>query len=196
MFDQYAKDNVIETKPIDQVTPDFICNLNPLKVVPKDEHEVRPVLNCTSSHLNEALAPHGMDLPSILNFLCQTTTTNGTFGKRDFRHGFFHCTIKPEFRKYLGFKYPNKENEVWGRFIALAFGLSQSPARFQELTKTFTQILIQELKNLGIQDTVLSIFVDDLGVYSTFDMNTLFEIANDLADVLGMVFKTTKDEVD
>lgn len=43
--------------------------INGILTVPKDNNEIRPCLDCTRSGLNEALAPWGLQLPTILEFL-------------------------------------------------------------------------------------------------------------------------------
>lgn len=62
---------------------------HPILVVPKDANEVRPVLDCTATGLNDALAPWGMSLPTIKEFVC-FLGLGIVMGKRDFRHGFHH----------------------------------------------------------------------------------------------------------
>lgn len=68
---------------------------HPFLIVPKDEFEVRPVLDCSSTGLNQALAPWSMDLPTIKEF-ATLAISGGVLGKRDFRHGFHHQTIVEE----------------------------------------------------------------------------------------------------
>jgi hypothetical protein len=84
---------------------EFVCNINPLTVVPKDDTEVRPCLDCTYTGLNLALAPWGLGLPTIEEFL-GLLEPHWVLSKRDFRHGFYHIVVQKEHRKYLGFRHP------------------------------------------------------------------------------------------
>ena len=102
---------------------------NPILIVPKDHKEVRPVMDCSKSGLNQALAPWGMSLPTIHEFL-YFLGLGTLMGKRDFRHGFHHQIVKENDRKYLGFDVPGYEGSLVGRFVSLPFGLSLSPAHF------------------------------------------------------------------
>jgi hypothetical protein len=84
--------------------------------VKKDANEIRPCVDCTRSGLNAALAPWGIQLPTIIEFLVLLRVTF-QLGKRDFRHGFFHLIVREADRKYLGFRYP-KSNE-FGRWRSI-----------------------------------------------------------------------------
>ena len=101
--------------------------VNGIVAVPKDEHEIRPCLDCTRSGLNGAMAPWGISLPTIIDFL---SFLHPTFelGKRDFRHGFHHLTVRQDDRRFLGFRFPGSEK--FGRWRAVPFGMSQSLGRF------------------------------------------------------------------
>lgn len=58
----------------------------------------------------------------------------------DIKSGFFHVTVDPQFRKYLGFKYKNNYY-VWN---VCPFGLSVSPYYFCKLVRQVIQYLRQE----------------------------------------------------
>ena len=69
VFDQYTRDGVVETRSRKEAeNTGWVKNYSPILVVPKDESEVRPVLDGSSSGLNAALSPWGMSLPSFLHF--------------------------------------------------------------------------------------------------------------------------------
>ena len=68
MFEQYKRDHVIETRAYTGRTDEWIKGKQPLLVVPKNDQEVRPVLDCTKTGLNAALSPWGMSLPQFLQF--------------------------------------------------------------------------------------------------------------------------------
>ena len=91
-------------------------------MVPKDQSEDRPVLDCSNSGLNAQLTPYGMTLPTIVEFLAQCEP-HVNVGKRDFRHGFYHVLLSPASRKLVGFAMPGHP-ELLGRFRALPFGMS------------------------------------------------------------------------
>lgn len=84
-------------------------------------------------------------------------------GKRDFRHGFFHQVFCAESQKFVGFDPPGLEGTWIGRFLAMIFGLSQAPAKFQMISKGFIDILIHELQKLGFRGLVMAMYVDDQG---------------------------------
>ena len=105
------------------VTDDWIVAKQPILVVPKNEYEVRPVLDCTKTGLNECLSPWGMELPQFLAFASLLRPLM-RLGKRDFRHGFHHQIISSFSRKWLGFDLPGEEGKTEGRFRSLPFGLS------------------------------------------------------------------------
>lgn len=54
--------------PIEQAPPNWVVAKHPLLIVPKNENEVRPVLDATKHGLNEALSPWGMSLPKFIHF--------------------------------------------------------------------------------------------------------------------------------
>jgi hypothetical protein len=136
-----------------------------------------------------------MSLPKFLHFAALIQPFM-RIGKRDFRHGFFHQTIQEEDRKWLGFEPPGYDNQCIGRFNALAFGLSQAPAKFQAITKAFIDILCEELRNIGFRGYVMAMYVDDHGqaVFNNYEL--VKQVEEDLAALLGMVYKTSKDVSD
>ena len=126
---QYKCDRVIETREYTGKVDEWIKGKQPILVVPKNEDEVRPVLDCSKTGLNGALSPWGMSLPKFLEFAC-LVRPNMILGKRDFRHGFHHQIVDEASRPWLGFDFPGMEGIKEGRFRSLPFGLSQSPAKF------------------------------------------------------------------
>ena len=68
-------------------TTRWVKNYSPILVVPKDDKEVRPVLDGSSSGLNACLSPWGMSLPNFLHFAL-LVQPGMLLSKRDFRHGF------------------------------------------------------------------------------------------------------------
>ena len=89
--------------------------------MPKNEFELRPVMDCTMGGVNAQLAPWGMSLPNIEVFL-GVLKLDWLLCKRDLRHGFYHLTIHPKDRPYFGFKHP--VTGKLGRFTVLTMGCS------------------------------------------------------------------------
>ena len=55
---------------------------------------------------------------------------------------------------------------------------------------------MHELRLIGFVGIVLAMFVDDSGIGVFRHMDLVTEIQNDLAAMLGLVYKTAKDELD
>jgi hypothetical protein len=107
--------------------PSFVTTINPLGCTTKnDSTEVRPYLDPTITGVNAAMAPLPLHLPTI-EALLPFLTAGYFLAKRDWRHGFHHATLDIASRKYMGIRLGNG---LIGRFVALPFGASQSPALF------------------------------------------------------------------
>ena len=59
----------------------------------------------------------------------------------------------------------------------------------------FTRILYNELRRLGATNFLLSIYVNDLGLAMNNIMELVWEMSTDLGNILGMIYKTSKDEM-
>ena len=83
--------------------------------------EIRPVFDASVSGLNDALAPWPFTLVQVEDIL-REMFEGCVLGCRDWRHGFYHCVVSEEHRKYMSFKSP-VDGRI-GRFRCLPFGIS------------------------------------------------------------------------
>ena len=51
-WEQFERDGIVEY-PEGGENNGFVVNVNPLQAVPKDETEMRPVMDCTKGGINE-----------------------------------------------------------------------------------------------------------------------------------------------
>jgi hypothetical protein len=82
-----------------------------------------------------------------------------------------------------------------GRLRAAAQGLSQSPSQFQRASTTFCTILVRVLRELDFRGLVIAMYVDDSGQAAQTNMRFMVEVQNDLAAILGLIYKLSKDKV-
>ena len=141
-----------------QPHPQFVTMVHPLGCTSKkDTDEVRPYIDPTITGLNEAMAPVAMRLPKIDEIL-QLLQPGWALGKRDWRHGFYHCTLHQSERPHFGFRLPDGR---LARFKAMPFGASQAPMRFTRIAVEFCRLLTLRLQASGYTNIIIVQYVDD-----------------------------------
>ena len=158
----------------------------------KDTDEIRPYLDCTGSGLNGCMAPWPMKLPTPES-VARDVPANWVLGSRDWRHGFMHVVGGENMRRTLGFFHP-----VTGelrRYTVLPFGPSQAPAIFWTVVLAAMDIFRAELAAAGLGHVRLYAYADDvvLAAPNLSDMRAAFKVLDEVAQVLGITFKSSKD---
>jgi hypothetical protein len=175
--------------------------------------EVRPVFDCSVSGLNAALAPWPFELVQVEEIL-RGMFEGCVMGCRDWRHGFYHVVVVEEQRRFLSFRSP-VDGRV-GRFRCLPFGMAQSPALFCALTRDFVRIAHERLERTrgadgeflrrwlpgvgadgaGRWSAHIWAYVDDCPIVASSSqvMEEAFQLLDELAVELGVVWKASKDE--
>lgn len=119
--------------------PSFVLVINPLgSTSKKDTTEPRPYIDPTQSGVNMAMAPLPLHLPSW-DALLPLIQLGYYLAKADWRHGFHHATLLPTSRQYMGFRLSTGHI---GRYKALTFGASQSPALFTAIANEFARLFL------------------------------------------------------
>lgn len=104
------------------------------------------------------MAPLPLHLPSFETLL-PLVSVGYYLAKADWRHGFHHATLLPVARQYMGFRL--SDGNI-GRYKALTFGASQSPALFTLIANEFARLLIQQLHALGHAEIIITVYIDDI----------------------------------
>jgi hypothetical protein len=172
--------------------PSFVTTINPLGCTHKhNSTEVRPYLDPTITGVNLAMTPLPLHLPTIEGVL-PLLSKGHYLAKRDWRHGFHHATLDIPSRKFMGIRL--SDGRV-ARFVALPFGASQSPALFSEIANEFARLLHFTLTLHHLHDVILCVYIDDILISTPthHQMTQTCTIMDELAEDLGIEFKTTKD---
>lgn len=95
------------------------------------------------------------DLGSIIHLLPK----QGFLTKFDFRSGYHHIKVHPQFQNYLGFRWHAQNGYMYFKFKVLPFGLSPAPWLF---TKVFRPLV----KHWRAQGIPITLYLDDGLIYS------------------------------
>ena len=163
---------VLEARGVVQRVSETPHCVSPLKVVPKPSGKFRLIcdLRYVNSHCDTPrFSSEGVDiLPEI--------TRDGELAVTlDLRDGFYHFSVRPEFRTYLGFQY----NSFWWVWCCLPFGLQCSPFYFHKCIRAVVEYL-RDTHSLS-----LMAYVDDFYLCSSkalihHDVSVLMDTLNDL----------------
>lgn len=122
----------------------------------------------------------------------QHVKPNSVLGKRDLTNGFFHVTLAPSARRYMGFTHP--VTHELGRWVAMPQGTKQSPAIFCEMSNASARIFNSALRVEKV-GALIFIYVDDYIIIaeSHEDLLRAFDIMDSEAAALGLEFNPDKD---
>ena len=154
--------------------------VSPLKVVPKKSGKFR--LICDLRYINEhCVIPHFSS--EDVSILPQIMGTHDRAVTLDLRDGFYHFSIHPDFRTYLGFQFEGR----WYVWCRLPFGWSGSPYYFHKCIR----VIIEYLR--GVHHMSLMAFVDDflLTGYQS-DILAKLQILLDTLSQLGLTVNHEK----
>ena len=114
--------------------------------------------------------------------------------KRDWRHGFHHCTVRPDQRWYLGVTHPRTGKVYMWKVVP--FGVSQSPGLFWDVVLESGKIFRRELAAVGLGHVRLWEYCDDLVVAAPCpeDMKRAFEVLDRVVEEMGIAWKASNDE--
>ena len=87
-------------------------------------------------------------------------------------------------------------NGLIGRFVALPFGASQSPALFSELANEFARLLQITYQHSDLPQIILCVYIDDILIAAPThaQIQQAGLLMDTLAQDLGIEFKTSKDQ--
>ena len=158
--------------------------VSPLKVVSKKNGNFR--LICDLRYINDFC-----DVPRFSNedvsVLPQIMGSNDRAITLDLRDGFFHFSVHPDYRTYLGFQY----NGQWFVWCRLPFGWSGSPYYFHKCIR----VLIEYLR--GTHQMSVMAFVDDFLLTAPRDnISNQVQLLRDTLSSLGLTVNLEKSSLD
>ena len=103
---------------------EFVACINPFGVRIKPNGKARILVDPTITGVNGCMNKLPCSLTTPETFM-KTLTTTDLLGKRDLTNGFYHVSLHPSARRYMGFRHP--VTGKIGRWIALPQGTAQSP---------------------------------------------------------------------
>ena len=191
-LDKAEKLGLIEFLQADQDQADFVSCINPFGVRIKPNGKARILVDPTITGVNGCMNKLPCSLTTPETFM-KTLTTTDMLGKRDLTNGFYHVSLHPSARRYMGFRHP--VTGKIGRWIALPQGTAQSPHFFCELTNFSKLIFNHSFNEHGVKATC-DVYVDDYPIRADthVDMQRAFEIMDREAELLGLEFNPSKDE--
>ena len=146
--------------------------MSPLKVVPKPNGKFRLIcdLRYVNSHCDTPrFSSEGVEiLPELVRDGELAVTL-------DLRDGFYHFSVQPKFRKYLGFEY----NGIWWIWCCLPFGLQCSPFYFHKCLRAVVEYL-RDVHSLSLMAYVDDFFLCSSKDRSQHDLHVLLDTLNEL----------------
>lgn len=169
----------------------FAQNIIPLAAIEKSQGKVRMLVDPTLPGVNACMQQLPCPLPTVEDIF-RHVKPDSVLGKRDLINGFFHVTLDPSARRYMGFTHP-VTNRV-GRWVVLPQGTRQSPAIFCEVTNASASIFNRVIKIEKV-GALIFIYVDDYIIIadSHDDLLRAFAIMDREAAALGLEFNPAKD---
>lgn len=170
---------------------DFAHNVLPLGARVKPNGSVRMLVDPSLPGVNDAMVELPCTLPTVEQIF-QHVKPDSMLGKRDLLNGFFHITLHPDARRYMGFRHP-----VTGqlcRWVVLPQGTKQSPAVFCAVSEAACRIFNKALQERGI-DSMVFVYVDDFIVVADNHeaMMATFDIMDTEGAALGLTWNLKKD---
>jgi hypothetical protein len=169
----------------------FASNVLPLGARVKPSGSIRMLVDPSLPGVNDAM----MDLPCTLpttEQIFKLVKPTSVLGKRDLVNGFFHITLEPDARRYMGYRHP-----VTGRlyrWVVLPQGTRQSPSIFCAVSEAAARIFNRRCK-LESVNAIVVVYVDDYIIIADThaDMVKAFSIMDNEAEALGMQWNPDKD---
>ena len=162
----------LETQGVVKRVEDTPYCVSPLKVVPKPNGKFRLIcdLRYVNSHCKTPrFSSEGVEvLPELVRDGELAVTL-------DLRDGFYHFSVQPEFRKYLGFAYGGS----WWVWCSLPFGLQCSPFYFHKCIRTVVEYL-RDVHSLSLMAYVDDFFLCSSKEKLQHDLQVLLNTLNDL----------------
>jgi hypothetical protein len=169
----------------------FACNVIPLGARVKPSGSIRMLVDPSLPGINEAMMELPCTLPTVEQIFKLVKPTS-VLGKRDLQNGFFHVTLDPDARRYMGYTHP-VTGQLY-RWIVLPQGTKQSPAIFCAVSDAACRIFNKRFSREGISAIVV-VYVDDYIIIADThrDMRIAFAVMDEEAALLGMQWNPKKD---
>lgn len=169
----------------------FACNVLPLGARVKPSGAIRMLVDPSLPGVNEAMVELPCTLPTTEQIFKLVKPTS-VLGKRDLLNGFFHVTLDPDARRFMGYTHP--VNGGLYRWIVLPQGTKQSPAIFCAVSDAACRIFNKRFSRESIAAIVV-VYVDDYIIVADThrDMQQAFAVMDEEAELLGMQWNPKKD---
>lgn len=186
---------LVEYKPPNLPVTGVVSHVHPFGVVVKGDQaspKIRMVVDQTITRVNAHMTHLPLSLPSCKEALALTTSSS-VLGKRDLRFGFHHVMLQSQARRYMGFEHPAIPRRI-GRWVALPFGASQSPAIFCNITSEAAGVFNRKFSEAGVAARCL-VYVDDFFVAADdhHQLRLAFAIMDSVGAKLGLEWNDEKD---
>ena len=190
-LDAAAHMGIVEYLPPGAEPSTFVDNILPLGAVVKPNGKIRMLVDPTLPGVNQCMAHLPCRLTTIEDIF-KFVNPSAWLGRRDLDNGFYHCSLSPSARRYMGFRNP--ANSRIGRWVALPQGTKQSPALFCSVTDAAARILTRICAEHGV-NCHWFVYVDDfIPVGATrADVARAFQLSDHEAPLLGLSWNPSKD---
>ena len=170
---------------------DFACNVIPLGARVKPSGAIRMLVDPSLPGINDAMVALPCTLPTV-EHIFQLVKPTSVLGKRDLLNGFFHCTLDPDARRFMGYTHP-VTGQLY-RWVVLPQGTKQSPAIFCAVSEAACRIFNKRL-HLEAVKAIIVVYVDDYIIIADThaDLQKAFAVMDEEAALLGLQWNPKKD---